>query len=402
MAETHGFGERARVESSDELGVLASSFNTMLDEIQRRDRELVQHREKLEEEVAERSRVNAALRQAKEKAEEAARLKTEFLANMSHEIRTPLNGVTGMISLVLDKCADAEEREQLQVAKDAAMSLTSILNDVLDLSRIEAGKLPLESVAFELEGPVRECMQLFEVAVREKNLNLRVDIAPDCPAWVRGDPVRLRQVLVNLVGNAVKFTLAGEVHLSVNASAAGTIRFDVRDTGIGVERDKLETIFEPFTQADGSHTRRFGGSGLGLTITRRLVSLMGGRLWARSEPGRGSVFSFELPLMEAPRSRPVPDMQPTSRLAELGSLHVLLAEDNLVNQKVTSAILRRQGWTVTIAADGRTGLPLFPRRSIRPDSHGRADAGAGWPRSILSRSATRSGGARFTGRPSLP
>ena len=358
MAETHGFGERVRVESTDELGVLASSFNTMLDEIQRRDAELARHREKLEEEVAERSRVNTALHQAKEKAEEAARLKSEFLANMSHEIRTPLNGVTGMISLVLDRCADPEEREQLQVAKDAAMSLTSILNDVLDLSRIEAGKLPIESVAFDLRNTLRECLRLFEVAVREKDLALSMEVAPDCPAWVHGDPARLRQVLVNLVGNAVKFTLEGEVCLSVSAPAAGTVRFDVRDTGIGVPRDKLEAIFEPFTQADGSHTRKFGGSGLGLTITRRLVSLMGGRLWARSEPGRGSVFSVELPL-NAAHSDPAHVVLADIPRIDLPELHVLLAEDNLVNQKVTSAILRRQGWTVSIAGDGQQAYRSF-------------------------------------------
>ncbi len=278
MAETHGFGERVRVESNDEVGILASSFNTMLDEIQRRDMELAGHRERLEQEVAERSRVNTALREAKEKAEEAVRLKGEFLANMSHEIRTPLNGVTGMISLVLDRCSDPEEREQLQVAQTAALSLTSILNDILDLSRIEAGKLAIESMAFNMESTAKECLQLFDVAVREKDLRLGLQIAADCPRWVEGDPVRLRQVLINLLGNAVKFTPHGEVQLDVSAPGPGMLRFDVRDTGIGVAREKLEAIFEPFTQADGSHTRRFGGSGLGLAITRRLVSLMGGHL----------------------------------------------------------------------------------------------------------------------------
>ncbi|MBZ5607998.1 MAG: response regulator [Acidobacteriia bacterium] len=359
MAETRGLGERARVQTADEVGVLASSFNTMLDRIQRRDAELARHRERLEQEVAERSRVNAALLQAKEKAEEAARLKSEFLANMSHEIRTPLNGVTGMISLVLDKCADPEEREQLQVAQSAALSLTSILNDILDLSKIEAGKMAIESVAFDLQSILRECLRIFEVAVREKGLRLGLKIAPDCPAWVWGDPVRLRQVLINLIGNAVKFTLQGEVQLSVSAPAAGSIRFEVRDTGIGVPREKLDAIFEAFTQADGSHTRRFGGSGLGLTITRRLVSLMGGQLSARSEPGRGSVFSVELPLTAAPPAEPDSGAVLATLPIGLPKLRVLVAEDNLVNQKVTSGILRRQGWTVTVAANGEQAYRAF-------------------------------------------
>ncbi len=359
MAEQPGLGERARVDSTDEVGVLASSFNTMLDRIERRDRELARQRELLEQDVVERSRVNDELRQAKDKAEEAARLKSEFLANMSHEIRTPLNGVTGMISLVLDRCSDQEEREQLQVAQNAALSLTSILNDILDLSRMEAGKLAIESVVFNLQQTLHECLGIFDVAVREKNLHLALSLQPDCTGWVRGDPVRLRQVLVNLIGNAVKFTLQGEVQLSVRAHAPGIVEFEVRDTGIGIPREKLDSIFEAFTQADGSHTRKFGGSGLGLAITRRLVLLMGGHLSASSEPGLGSTFSVELPLTAASPLERQPERVSGPPAAGLPKLNVLVAEDNPVNQKVTSGILRRQGWAVRMASNGDEAYQAF-------------------------------------------
>ena len=292
ISQTHQFQDRVQVTSADELGVLAQSFNSMLNEIARRDA-------KLEQEIAERQRVNVELRSAKERAEEAARLKSEFLANMSHEIRTPMNGVAGMISLVLDRVQDPEDREQLLVAQNAAQALVTILNDILDLSKIEAGKLTIEAIACDLPAMARDCLRMFEFAVREKQLDLRLDLAPGCPVWVRADPVRLRQVLLNLVGNAVKFTAAGSVTVTLAPREGDVIRFEVRDTGIGIAPDKLQSIFDAFTQADGSHTRQFGGTGLGLTITRRLVDLMGGRLWAESVPGQGSRFFVELALARA-------------------------------------------------------------------------------------------------------
>jgi len=351
ISQTHQFQDRVAVASDDELGVLAESFNDMLEEIQRRDTELAQHRRNLEEQVAERSRVNAELRVAKKNAEDAARLKSEFLANMSHEIRTPMNGVMGMISLVLDRCTDSEEREQLLMAESAAQSLITILNDILDLSKIEAGKMSLEAIDFDLAETVRESLRIFDSAVRQKHLELRLSVADGCPKWVRGDPARLRQLLVNLVGNAVKFTTEGWVQVLVEVAGPGVLRFAVRDTGIGIPPEKLGAIFEAFTQADGSHTRRFGGTGLGLTITRRLVDLMGGRVWAESAIGRGSLFSFELPL--EPGSRPAPATPEMAISAEpIPMLHVLVAEDNPVNQKVICAMLRRQGWSYTLAANG--------------------------------------------------
>ena len=352
ISQTHHFHERVAVESSDELGLLAESFNTMLDEIERRDA-------KLEQQILERSRVNDELRSAKERAEEAARLKSQFLANMSHEIRTPMNGVMGMISLVLDHELKPEDRGHLVVAQSAAEALITILNDILDLSKIEAGKMTFEATEFDLHRITADSLRIFDAAVLAKGLELGVDFAPNCPRWLRGDPVRLRQILVNLVGNAVKFTAGGSVRLTLTPRDGNLLRFEVRDTGIGVPQDKLEAIFEAFTQADGSHTRQFGGTGLGLAITRRLVDLMGGRLWVESELGRGSSFFVELPMTRvAPADEPHPRPEKSVPLLP-GDLRVLVAEDNPINQKVIRSMLHRQGWTVTLARNGEEAFRDF-------------------------------------------
>ncbi|HXB67528.1 MAG TPA: ATP-binding protein [Candidatus Acidoferrales bacterium] len=352
ISKTHQFADRVSVSSFDELGVLANSFNAMLDEIARRDAEVLRQRRSLERQVAERTRVNAELLLAKEKAEEAARLKSEFLANMSHEIRTPMNGVIGMISLVLDRCQVAEEREQLLVAQTAAQSLVSLLNDILDLSKMEAGRMTIEVIGFDIRALLRETIRMFDVAAGQKNLQLGLDMAPWCPSWVRGDPVRLRQVIVNLIGNAVKFTAHGSVQVTVSVHQAGTVRFEVRDTGIGVPPEMRDAIFDAFTQADGSHTRQFGGTGLGLTITRRLVNLMSGRLWVESEVGHGSRFYVELPLEPCAEPVRAPESAPEKAPPRLSGLQVLVAEDNAINQKVILSMLRRQGWSITLAENG--------------------------------------------------
>ncbi|MCZ2073845.1 MAG: response regulator [Bryobacterales bacterium] len=363
IARTHGYGERINFASHDELGVLASSLNAMLDEIQHRDAELQRHRDRLEEEVAERSRVNIELRQAKQRAEDAARLKSEFIANTSHEIRTPMNGVIGMIALALETSADPEQREHLENALNAARSLIVVLNDILDFSKIEAGKMTIESIPFQLRKVLSESLRLFECTLREKNLDVQFTVGEECPEWVRGDPTRLRQVIVNLVGNSVKFTPAGTIRLTAARLTSDRVRFEVQDTGVGIAAEKIGLIFDAFTQADGSHTRQYGGTGLGLAITKRLVSLMGGTINARSELGCGSCFTFELPLPEVYDCRVGEELGTVSKLTPgLEHLQVLVAEDNIINQKVVCSMLERLGWSVVLAANGKQAVALFRDR----------------------------------------
>jgi signal transduction histidine kinase/ActR/RegA family two-component response regulator len=361
--------DHSRVE---EVEVLVGTFNDMLAQIQARDLELQSHRDHLEEQVAVRT---TQLREAKDRAEDASRAKSDFLANMSHEIRTPMNGVLGMVELALDGQMPETQREQLQTIRTSAESLLVIIDDILDFSKIEAGQLTVDAAPTALAPLMRTTIESFDLRARQKGLSLRCDLQTGLPDHVVTDAGRLRQVLINLLGNAFKFTNEGSVTLAV--STAGvlpdgrvSLAFAVRDTGIGIAANRLEAIFQPFTQADGSMTRRFGGTGLGLTISSRLVGLLGGTLTARSVEGVGSEFLVTLPVAIAAASD-VAQATPGTVVRTLvvggeragamsaEQLHVLVAEDNPVNQRIAQQLLRKRKLAVTLADDGRQAVDAF-------------------------------------------
>jgi two-component system sensor histidine kinase/response regulator len=318
----------------------------------------------LYEDISDRKAAEQAMRAARDLAERVARARSAFLANMSHEIRTPMNAVLGFVELVLDTELAPEQRRALELVRSSSEALLTILNDILDYSKIEAEHLELESIPFDLPKVVHATATLLAVRAREKHLELTVDVPPDVPHVVRGDPTRLRQVLMNLIGNAIKFTEDGEV--AVSAAVDGphpgedkrvSVRFRVRDTGIGISDEQLAHIFDEFTQADASMTRRYGGTGLGLAIARRLVALMGGELTVTSHVGRGSEFSFTLPYpVETPAGAATP-----GRTASLGGRRLLVVDDNETNRRILRDMLGAEGVAVHEAHRADAGLEALRR-----------------------------------------
>jgi signal transduction histidine kinase/ActR/RegA family two-component response regulator len=316
--------------------------------------------------VEERTR---DLQQEKVRAEAASQAKSEFLANMSHEIRTPLNAVLGLTSLVLRSPLAAEQKAQLELVRQSGEALLVVINDVLDVSKIEAGELKLELAPFSLRDCIGEALSLVAQKASDKGLAVHCHLGEGLPAAVETDAGRLRQILANLLDNAVKFTEHGEVRLEVTASPgterdAVELAFTVRDTGIGIPAAALQRLFQPFVQADSSTSRRYGGTGLGLVISRRLAERLGGHLWVESEPGRGSAFSFTIRCRPAP-CVPVPAAEPAplGSLAERFPWRILVAEDNSVNQKVVVLLLEHMGYQADVAGDGLEVLQALQRQS---------------------------------------
>ena len=353
--------------TGDEIEYLGESFNRMIAALAASQEEIRQYQELLEDRIRQRTQ---DLEQAMHGALAASQAKSEFLANISHELRTPMNGLLGMLDLVLDGHVGGEQRDQIEIAQRCAYSLLDLLNDILDLSKIEAGRMILEKVPFDVRTVAEDCARAQGAKATQKGVELRFEFEGDVKD-VTGDPLRLRQIVMNLLSNALKFTEKGSVCVRqrVGPGADGMVNMvlDVIDTGAGIPADKVPLIFEKFTQADSSISRKYGGTGLGLAITKRLVELQGGTILVESRVGRGSTFTVEIPFEIAPVPAPVAEPQKEQRTATpfTQQARLLLVEDNAVNQRVVLAMLRKKDYKIDVANNGQEGLEKL-ERAVEP------------------------------------
>ncbi|HYL73908.1 MAG TPA: response regulator [Bryobacteraceae bacterium] len=345
------------------LGLMVEIYRFRLRRVRKHERELVSlvdmRTHELKKEIARRRQAQEAAQQAREAAESATRAKSEFLANMSHEIRTPLNGVIGTLELASETDPTPEQAELLNMAHESANSLRVVIDDILDFSKIEAGKLAFECAAFDLADTVADAARSVAIRAHQKKLELAWAVSSEAPPMLLGDATRLKQVLINLLGNAIKFTQQGEIVLRVEAGRRNddkiALRFSVSDTGIGIPKDKQKLIFEAFAQEDASTTRKFGGTGLGLTICSRIVKLMGGEIWVDSEPGHGATFYFTSAFQVA-----VGENSPLNEVkVELQGVSALIVDDNLTNRRILEGMLKSWGMLPVVADSGMAGLQLM-------------------------------------------
>jgi signal transduction histidine kinase len=347
--------------TGDEVEFLAESFNSMIEALAASQKALLEQQGLLEKRIRDRT---DQLEEAMRVAQAANQAKSEFLANISHELRTPMNGVIGMLDMALDRELSQEVAEQLQTAQSCAYSLLSLLNDLLDLSKIEAGKMTLEKIPLDLRSLLADCIKAHQPKAAENSVVLSAEVSPDVPEHISGDPLRLRQIVANLLSNAVKFTEHGSVDVRVGGEFVHPghflVEIAVQDSGTGIPADKLLSIFDKFTQANRSVSRKFGGTGLGLAITRSLVELHGGEVKVESELGRGTTFTVTVQCDSADGTGAPQELIPAASVpltALSGSAaRILVVEDNHVNQKVVTAVLRKRGFSIELANDGQEAL----------------------------------------------